>query len=89
MGVRRKIRRGGRSLWLLAPAIVIVAASFYWYLEARTIGARCGGEPPAATSGYRHEWRWVPFAYECIYTDERGRTVARHRPERPHVRHLR
>jgi hypothetical protein len=69
---------------LVALAVAVTGvASFYWYLEAQTIGARCGSDPPAETSGYRHEWEWWPFAYVCVY-DDRGGEVRR-RPERPRL----
>ena len=77
---------------LLASAVATAAAaaagSYYWYLEAHTIGSRCGRLPPAATTGYRHEWQWWPFAYICVY-DEGGREIGRRFPERPHIFDLR
>ena len=76
-----------RSKWPVTLAVVVASAaagSSYWYLEAQTIANRCGSDQPAATSGYSHKWNWWPFAYVCIYTDDRGKEIARRFPERPH-----
>jgi hypothetical protein len=85
VGLGRSFRRGRWRIWLLALAVAVVAASAYWYVEAQTIAARCGEHPLGATSGYRHEWNWSAFAYECIYTDGGGQMIARHFPNRPGV----
>jgi hypothetical protein len=74
----------------LAVVVATAAAgSSYWYLEAQTIANRCGSEQLAsdqlaATSGYSHKWNWWPFAYVCVYRDDRGKEAARRFPERPH-----
>jgi hypothetical protein len=85
VGARPTFRRARSLAWLLVLGVVVLAASSYWYVEAQTIGARCGQHQLAATDGYRHEWKWRAFAYECIYTDDVGATIARRVPNRPGV----
>lgn len=72
-------------VWVLLVASA--AGTWYWYVEAQTIGYRCGSEG-LVSMGYRHEWKWSRFAYVCVYTDHRDDEIARRFPDRPSLRDL-
>ena len=68
---------------VMAVAVMFVGGVIYSVREERA-STGCGFTPPSREdlpgSGWRVDWEWLPPAFVCVYTDDRGNVVARRRP---------